>query len=1510
MSITSVIFLKNRKFWVSTVLVTIGAIATFTYVKSQVSPPNILAIALSADPLYAAAAGDKPALALDLSVEYPTVGAQYLAAQNSAVDSLYTNGVEYLGYYDAESCYNYNNSPSETPASGLSAADYKRFDKAGAASSRMCADAFSGNFLNWATSSAIDMMRMALSGGDRYIDTTTLTVLQRAVLPNGSPYDMSVGSNSRQCMWNNSDFPAKQLLKDGNGSGKYWGAVPTSMITQANGNDIYVGNTLNQIYFGTSLTDCGSNKTPITSSYTLGASAVTRSIGPSTSSTLTLPSSNVAYCAVENGDCKFNGVHEVWYGATTTTTTTTGKGKNATTMTTTANYWFVAPASGGVSCSSTVFGDPIFGTIKSCFYIASDYSGNWTPPAATGGLNTDGFFYSRVQVCNTTSAGILVDNRDYNLCTRYPNGTFKPTGSIQKYSEQLRIAAFGYALDRIGEKQEIGRYGGVLRAPLKFVGAKTYDINGNDNTPPTGNPNMEWDVTTGIFAANPDGDVTQTNPISGVINYLNKFGRIGTVPGVYKYADPVGELHYETLRYLQGLPPSPNAITGLTDPKSSVFDGFPITQTWTDPYGGGRSNTADYSCLKSNIVVIGDNFTHDSNQLPTTDIANNIPDISSWRSVVQNFENGSVQNYKDGQGTVRQTGNPNTGNLNVVNSTGGSQILGSAYWAHTHDIRGSDWANSTGSQRKGLRVKTFVFDVNEYSSSTKQDYRQNQSQLFTAAKYGGFETDASNPGGSPYNSFGNPFKQQNGTDNNNVWQKAANLGDASTYYVQGIGGNSRAVLSAFDSIFSRSASAARSIAGTAAVGRDITAGGTLLYQSSFDTSDWSGDVSAFPVSLAAGNSIAVGGSPTWSASTRLGALSTPATSRNIIVGRSGALSTPAATPFQWAVIDQTLKDKLNKPTQLSVADNLGQDRLSYLAGDRTKEGVFRKRNSLLGDIINSGVVYQGAPVAPAGATSGFAAFRTANAARSPAVFVGANDGMMHSFNAMTGDELFAYIPSSLGDKLSLLTSTTYNNNHQSYVDASPIVAEAKTGTGDTATDWKSVLISGTGGGAPGVFALDVTTPSNFSSANVLWEFTKTDDVDMGFVVGRPRVIKLRTSKPGTTPATFRYFAAVASGVNNYVSVNGLFSTQGKPALFLLALDKPQGAAWTTNSTTANYYKILLPVDATLSISNPTGLTNFRPIVSAVGETQQIYMGDLHGKLWKIDFTKISLSGPSDWNMEKLTSYNKGTAALPVPYPLFTAQTITGNVQPITMAPLVAAGPIISGVDTAIIGFGTGKYLETTDKVSTTQNTFYAVYDNGSTAADSSPAGASVINGRGRLQAGVVNTSTFAVVVQAFKFGRPTTDTSTLVPPTKSGFYFDLPDNGERIINNGDINGDFFLISSLIPASAGAAGSCTAAGGGGNAYSINIDSGSSSYQKSTVGLLGDSVVFVVSDTSTASLSTGKARRTVVTKTLTTGSTGSGLSTGVDISDTQNFDQKRMSWRQISNYRDLFNAPATP
>ena len=1471
------VYIVGKKWLLISVLVLASALV----VVGQTATPK--AINLAKDPLFANPTSDKPAMALALSVEFPTVGAQYR-------DTAYSNVNEYLGYYDAESCYTYNDAPTESRPAGVALADYKRFDRSGPATARKCSNAFSGNFMNWATSSSIDMLRLALSGGDRVVDTAgattvpSLTVLQRAVLPNGDP----------TCMWNSGgNFPGKQLPKDGGGTGTYFGAVPDAMKTQAGASDIWVANTLNQIYFGTSQTGgCGN-----TGAYTIGAAVAAKSFGPIINPYMTrttgLAAFNGTQCAGEGGTCSFSGVQEVLYGAVSS------NGKSG--------GWITFPASEGVACSNQFSGakiDPAPGIVKACY--RRPYTGPWTPTAS--GISSDPFFYARVQVCNvsSTSPVALLDQRDYALCTKYPNGSFKPTGSIQKYSDQLRLAAFGYLMDQTNSNAG-GRYGGVLRAPMKFVGAKTFDESGVDNTPAGGNPGAEWDALTGVFKPNPDSDRSQTVPISGVINYLNKFGRTGPIVGRYKAYDPVGEMYGEALRYLQGLQPTTEAVSSIT---TDMYDGFPAYTTWTDPYGGSRLNTSDYSCLKSNIVVVGDVNTWDSSRLLTRapDPANNLQNFSYWKGIVDSFEANVATSYIDGQGTSRTTGNPNTANSATQSSvTGNVPLTGQAYWARTHDIRGTGWTAGSGpsKQRPGLRTKSFFFDVNEGSSSDDAAFRQNRNQFFTSAKYGGFETDGANVTANPFNTFGNPFKRQDGTNDNNVWQKPTLPGEAATYYLSS---SARGTLTAFDAIFASAATTARSIAGVTAPSKSIDSSGSVVFQGGFSTADWTGDVTAVPLVLSSSNSLSVGTTPLWNAAKQLSLLPSPATTRNIVVGRAGATSNPTASDFTWAGIASyaSLLSDLAKSSPTATPDTLAQDRLNYLRGDKAKEGnPFRLRNKLLGDIVNSGVVYSGTPTISFSNQNGYSSFYAANLSRTPAVFVGANDGMLHAFNASSGNELFGFIPSWMGPKLSALAEPTYIGNHQSFVDASPVVSEAQVGSAGSAADWKTVLVSGTGSGGPGVFALDVTNPSAFSASKVMWEFTRKDDPDMGYVVGRPQIVKMKTSGPGAAP-TYRWFAVVASGINNYVNdTSGAFNgatintTGGNPALFLLALDKQAGAAWTAAGTTPNYWKISLPVSSALSVANAPGLLNFRSIFGPAQEVTKIYMGDLHGKVWKLDFT---LQGSNNWTMYKLSPYKN--VAQTAPYPLFIAKTAAGGVQPISMAPSVVTGPLLSGIQTYYVAFTTGKYLEIVDKTSTNQNSVYAVYDNGSTTPDSSPAGESIISGRGRLKAGTISLTTMTISVPSFSWGRATSDADAT---QRSGWFADFSVSGERGITNATIFGDRILFGSLIPASTGSAGTCAAGGGGGYAYSVNIDSGNGTINPSTVGLLGESLVteIVPAATYLTSDSTGRRIKTVVRQVVQQGSLGIG--TSAEGLETTTFITGRLSWRQINNYQDLRNAP---
>lgn len=1425
--------------WLLAMVPATAVMVSFT-ASSQSAPPAFRSIALASDPLYATTSGDKPALALALSVEYPTVGAQY--TPGGSTDDTYSNENEYIGYYDAQSCYRYNNAPTETPdtALGQTAADLKRFDRIGAATNRTCADAFSGNFLNWASNSAIDMLRLALSGGDRYIDRPELTVLQRAVIPNGDPV----------CMWNTTNFPAKRLKKKGvkGGGNDYYGAVPVLMIDAADKDDIWVANTLDRIYFGTDRGGtCGN-----TGSYKLAAATATSNVGSPVESRNALPA-NSDYCAAEGGTCTFSGVREVWYGA--------------------AGYnWAVVPASNGVACSNAIFGDPAPGVAKSCY--TRNYNGQWKPPAAANGLNSDGFFYARVRVCEVDSNGALTDNRDYTFCTRYPNGNFKPGGAVQKYSDQLRLAAFGYLLDQTNSENG-GRYGGVLRAPMKYVGNKTFDVYGQDNTPVAGNAKAEWDPNTGVYKLNPDTDAMG---ISGVINYLNKFGRTGATKGRYKIYDPVSELYYETLRYMQGLQPSALAVNNITE---AMKDGFPVFPDWRsptvlDPYAD-RPSTGNYACLKSNIVVIGDVNTHDGNRYPSTDIGANIPNLNYWTTVVGDFERNNVRNYPDGLNITRQTGNPNSANGGPRSDA----IVGYSYWAHTHDIRGTDWTD-TARRRPGLRVKTFLFDVNEYGEQNVASRRRNNNQFFTSAKYGGFESDDSGPNGKPFNTYGNPFRRQDGTVDNNVWQKSASPGEASTYYLQS---SARDVLTAFDDIFSRASTDARSIAGSAITGQKLSQD-DKVFQGSFDTANWTGDLQAFAIATDAAQTVSISTTATWSASDRLAALSSPASLRKIFVGSGGATVTVTATAFTWDAASAELKAMLNKaaPTA-SASDGMGEWRLDFIRGSSSHEGTpFRRRNNkLLGDIVNSGAAYSGAPAATVTSVS-YAAFRTANLGRTPAVFIGANDGMLHAFEAATGNELFGYIPSWLRPKLSLLTSLDYIGNHQSYVDATPAVGEAQIGAAGTAADWRTVLVGGTGAGGRGVYALDVTNPAAFDASKVMWEFTQKDDADMGFVVGTPKILKMRTNASTATTPVYKWFAVVGSGANNYTNDGeGVFSPTGKPALFLLDLSKPASTAWAINS---NYYKISFPVNATLAATTAPGLLNFEATAGSQREVKYIFAGDLHGNMWKLDFSTV---GAADWNMLKLSPFVKGTT----PYPLFIAKDAAGAVQPISMAPSLVAGARNMSI---YVAFGTGKYLETADRTSSASNAFYVVNDNGTATFDDGN-GVSAVSGRARLKRGTVNTTTGAFSVDPFVWGRATSDGDTT---QRSGFYYDYPIGGERQVTNAQLSGNLLIFGSLIPGATGGANACGVSGGSGNEYMLNVDDGNGTYRVSRVGILGQPIVVDLGQSvEEVSNSTGRRTRTITSQVISNGSTGMTPS----VTTKKVIVAGRLSWRQINNYNDL-------
>jgi type IV pilus assembly protein PilY1 len=1490
--------------WFRWLALPLGALVIVGSVLSQSSPPNIPAVSLSAEPLYARGARAKPTLTLALSVEFPTVGAQYLGT-SSTVDNTYSPSTQYLGYFDTESCYVYNNAPTEPIPTGNTASDYKRFDRSGAATAstssnpRSCGgSAFSGNFMNWASSSAIDILRYGLTGGDRSVDTATLTLLQRAVLPNTSVSNF----------WNTGNFPSKQIS-----NAVALNAMPSGMLGTYTGT-VYVANCLNRIHFGTAAT--GSCASPGANS-NLGTVPAAQ-IGPITSYSGALPTGTSGFsttaCAGENGSCSFTGIMQVAYGAGT--------------------KWYFASATSPVSCSNGVFGDPNVGVSKAC-YLRADPTG-WTPAGNYGSqvLTSDGFFYSRVSVCSADSSGNLTDPRS-SLCLRYPAGNYKPVGDMQQYSDRLRVSVFGYLNDPTGNPNQ--RYGGVLRTPMKYVGPTYYDA--NFSLVSGTNPNEEWDPSTGILLANPDGNTTvksgpsYTGPyLSGAINYLNQFGRTG-IFGQYKTYDPVSELYYESLRYIQGLQPTPQATTGLTGTSSAtLMDGFPVTTTWIDPQPAVAGST-DYSCVKNNIFTVGDIHTHNDASIPgnansgigynSTSYSNylrpasvtgtgpypdNQPDFYFWMKVVGGFESGNSVTYLDGQGRTQTTTNPLNASLNTglwgmenVSPSGDGDtyyMAGLAYWANTHDIRSSAWTGTGAAPRPGMRATTYMLDVNENGASTNLS-AQHQNQFYLAAKYGGFNDGAGN--GNPYVKVTNA----NGTTSidNTEWAGSPAGTQATNYFLSS---SASAVLAALNQIFAKASEQSNSIAGGAISTQTLSSVPGYIYQAQFDPSSWTGDVNAYSVSSTSSGVVSLGTSPVWQASLALAskaAAASPAgNSRDIVVGKSHPTSSPVAMPFYWANLDTTTQNALLVPPYAASgtpADPVatGQARLNYLRGDRSNEAPsglkFRTRSSILGDIVNSGVVFSGAPTQQITDPT-YATFYATNLNRKHALFVGANDGMLHAFDpdngdgsATGGDELFAYIPSWVVPNLANLTSTSYV--HQSYVDATPAVSEALVGS-----TWKTVLVGGTGGGGQGVFALDVTNPAAFDATKVMWEFTDADDPDMGNVIGRPQILKMRTSALTSAPA-YKYFAVVASGVNNYVN-DGHYSTganAGSPAIFLLDLSKAQGAAWSLGT---NYFKLGGQTSNANAFSTLTsmasGMVGFTALLGDDGSVAAIYAGDLQGNLWKVDFT-LATSGTASWNLSTL-SYFKNSSSLPMP--MYVALDSLGNRQPITMDPSLVYGPN-RGV---IVSFGTGEFFQVSDLTNTQKQSVYAVFDNNSNGADSSSP-TSAIKGRSRLAPGVVTASAGLVTVNVpnFVWGRSQADTDP--SGVRSGWYFDFTNTGERQISDFSVSGGNLVFGSVIPP----VSSCD--DGSGYLYTASATTGDGSGQVSTVGILGQPLVTQVGNaTYTLNSTTGENQKTTTSSTTYIGA--GGLAVSGSPQPTTTSYAGRLSWREVTNYQCMKNSTA--
>jgi type IV pilus assembly protein PilY1 len=636
-------------------------------------------------------------------------------------------------------------------------------------------------------------------------------------------------------------------------------------------------------------------------------------------------------------------------------------------------------------------------------------------------------------------------------------------------------------------------------------------------------------------------------------------------------------------------------------------------------------------------------------------------------------------------------------------------------------------------------------------------------------------------------------------------------------------------------------------------------GTTQAYFAYYNPNDWTGRLTANTLSANATTGVVtIASVANWDASCVLtgGACSATGgtntvegpTARTILTWSSptSTATTGLGVPFEWtsgiSTAEQGTLEAGDPLAALGSSDPQGLARVNFLRGDRTCEvntvttlvcalaggSVFRQRDGVLGDIVDSSPVQVGQPSSPYAVTwkdkligtdptpentgQSYATFFSAELTRENVVYVGANDGMLHGFEAGAydstntyqsatndGKELLAYMPAAVVNTIhnSTVPQLDYSSpyyGHNFYVDATP-------GFGDLyySGAWHTWLVGGLGVGGNAIYALDVTNPLdptntvNFSethaSTTVIGEWSAANIVcanvascasNLGNTFGTPVVRRLHNGN-----------WAVIFG-------NGFSSTTGDAGIYVAVIS--------TSGTLSSFYYLSTGTGVTTGscTSNCNGIAYVTPVdLDGDHITDYVYAGDLRGNIWRFDLTSAT---PSSWAAGAT--------------PLFTASNTVGTTttaQPITSALLVALNTGTQGTQ-VIVSFGTGRQIEFTNTTSASYATgtqsLYAVWDwNFSSwnskssvqyASLTATAFSAIVSTGSTIPTGNLAKQTLSAGTGGTITISPTTvcwaGTTTCTGTNSSfGWYAPLIGTQEQIIFNPELVGSTFVVNSVIPA---------------------------------------------------------------------------------------------------------------
>lgn len=488
-------------------------------------------------------------------------------------------------------------------------------------------------------------------------------------------------------------------------------------------------------------------------------------------------------------------------------------------------------------------------------------------------------------------------------------------------------------------------------------------------------------------------------------------------------------------------------------------------------------------------------------------------------------------------------------------------------------------------------------------------------------------------------------------------------------------------------------------------------------------------------------------------------------------------SSMASSLSQWSSLNSS--QQTNAASDTNMINFLrGQYGYEMRISNDTDKQVYRYREAVMADALESEPAFLAGPVFDY-PYAGYASFKASNASRAPTVYMGANDGMMHSFDADTGNERWAYVPSMVIHNMWKLADETYGKNastpHINFANGSAITSDicVSNCTDDSLAVWKTILVAGLNAGGRGYFALDITNPA---SPSLLWEFTttagigSTKDADLGYSYGQAVI----TRKDDGT-----WVVLVTSGYNN--------TSPGDGKGYLYMLNAATGAIISKISTGIG------------DTTTPSGLAkiagwNNETVGNKVG---YVYGGDLLGNVWRFDINATDTAAIGTGNVLRFAQlYSDAAGTKP---------------QPVTTTPILGS---IQGK--RVVFIGTGKYLETSDLTNTQVQTQYAIKDDDATTT--------LVNPRNYLVHQTIGPNPNGTAT------RVGTSTNSVNWTSDRGWYVDLgsavstADTGERIHVDAILVQGVLLVPTTVPANT----SCEPAGHGWLNY-FNYDTGTAAGQ---------------------------------------------------------------------------------